>query len=281
MNFKYYVLPLLTAFLLSQASAEIITSGLTGEYSFENSDVTNSATGNIADGVLVGTPTFTATGRDGASTVLTVSKGNYVTISAGGDIASGRDDRTYSFWLNAKTIGGNDSSPFRSGRPSINGGDFSLEFRDTAGDLDFNGWSADGDIGRVIANTWTHIVAIFDSTTSERVFYLNGVEVSRLADGDVPINTVDRNGIHFGGPRLHVKNANNTDSGVYALDDVLIYDRVLSAAEITTIFEEPPITTADPARDADPAHKTRVFAGLGVVVGLVGIALIFRKRNSE
>ncbi len=214
--------------VLSPAQAAVITTGLVAEYTFNSQNANN--TGPLGtDGADVGNPVYSkVAGRD----ALTVSDGNYVEVPSDPDVYSGAEARTIAMWVNIGAFVDN-TSPFRSGLSGSPGMDFSIEL-ETDNQYTVNGWGNDvgnNNIGAV--NTWLHIAVTLDAS-NQVTTYLNGVlDTTTTAQA---FNTGE-NVLRFGGPRTNGR----TDGGAadLSVDDILIYNRVLSAAEIATIATVP------------------------------------------
>jgi hypothetical protein len=90
--------------------------------------------------------------------------------------------------------------------------------------------------GDVVAGVWTHLVGVYDASTGMQRFYVNGVEQGTgLSAPDFTPNTslqmrlgAGRNDLEFGANMLLFKGA---------LDEVAIYDKVLTAAEILEHYQ--------------------------------------------
>ena len=163
--------------------------------------------------------------------VATGLTGNDVGMGAGGVY-------TAMAWINwAGSSGGTDHMVF--GAPGA--GNFTQLHHgirdDSVSNIHFGGWGAAQDIsdaGVVPSGTWTHVAWQYDGT--DKVVYVNGTETSRLAGNnqtspglDIVIGFTARNGMgSFNG----------------SIDEVKIYDEILTAAEITAAMG-PPIEDDD------------------------------------
>ena len=87
---------------------------------------------------------------------------------------------------------------------------------------------------------WIHLAAVYHGTekNSSIKIYLNGVRVDNLNSGSPPLNTYEA--MHNTGQNIHIgKRAESTP--VYAkglIDDVRIYDRVLTEEEIFELYHD-------------------------------------------
>lgn len=224
-NKKATYLATLTGLLGSiSAHAAVITTGLIGEYDFENSNA-DDATGIIGNGIAVGAPTYTTAGIRG--TVLNLSPTNYINIANDPDVPAGAESRTVALWVKIDTYGA-DSGPFRSGT-TADGEDFSLEMAGVSGTLTANGWNADTNFTAPTGTgEWHHVAITYDGTTVRTYFDGVATEFANQA-----LNTAE-SGIRFGGPRI---GRTTNDGATQSIDDVLIYNRALTSTEITTIFD--------------------------------------------
>ncbi|WFB37840.1 LamG domain-containing protein [Kiritimatiellota bacterium B12222] len=212
--------------------AAVISSGLVAEYTFDSGNANN--TGPLGtDGADVGSPVYSmVAGRQ----ALTVSDGNYVQVAADPDVYSGNEARTVAMWLNVGAFTDN-TSPFRSGITGTAGDDFSIEL-ETDGQWTLNRWGGDieenaaGPVGE-----WHHIALTFDGV-DQFTSYIDGV-VSKTVTST--FNTPE--GIlRFGGPRIgKPSEAGDADLSV---DDILIYNRALSASEVQMIVAIPELSTS-------------------------------------
>ena len=89
--------------------------------------------------------------------------------------------------------------------------------------------------GTIVFGTLYHVAVTYDDSdlANDAVFYIDGV-VSATTEIAAPVGTPDSAG---GNTRIANTNIGATRTFDGLLDDVRIYDRVLSAAEIRTIFQ--------------------------------------------
>lgn len=240
-------------FLVERSEGSLITAGLVGEWTFEGSNA-NDSTGLIGNGTTVGTPTYTtgAAPLNRTGTFLNLSPNNYINIANDPDIPSGTEARTIALWLKVDTTA-NNGGPFRMGQPGSGLRDFSLELDSGTTSLTVNHWTQDLSVSVPAGlSDWRHIAFSYDGSTTRA--YVDGSFVSLR---NVALNT-GTNGIRFGGPRLAVGGSNG---GVFSIDDVLVYDRALSASEINILATVP--------------EPSSVMA----LLGLFGFLAGFRRRR--
>ncbi len=127
------------------------------------------------------------------------------------------------FWLNF---------PQRSGYLlSVTGGQVQAEIYDSSGS------GAKLQAGQVPANTWTHIAMTWEAGGA-LVAYVNGVEVGRQDMGALPIGTKCVSG--QGGCNIVIGTAPWDLTGhrvIGNIDEVLVYDTALSAAQIAQVAQ--------------------------------------------
>jgi hypothetical protein len=82
----------------------------------------------------------------------------------------------------------------------------------------------------LLANTWYHIVAVYDSVTDSHQMYINGVQnTAAVAVGSIP-NTPPTN------PPTIGAQASNSQIFIGQIDELGIFTRVLTSAEATALF---------------------------------------------
>ena len=84
-------------------------------------------------------------------------------------------------------------------------------------------------------NAWTHLAATYDAATSIMRYYVNGVQVGTTA-GNGSIN-VDDGALRIGGNNSAPAGQGEFYRGL--IDEVRVYNRALTAAEITTDMTKP------------------------------------------
>ena len=125
-------------------------------------------------------------------------------------------------------------------------------------------------------NTWHHLAVTFSNSDDRIILYHNGVEVhSATTTLDLPVNTND----------LYIGSSENGADWNGVLDDVRIYDRVLSASEIEELADLSgllPIAhwklddgTGSKAVDSIGGHDGTLGNEPNWVAGTVGDALEF------
>ena len=98
------------------------------------------------------------------------------------------------------------------------------------------GWTdAESTAGAVPQGTWTHLVGTYDGTTI--TLYVNGAQVATLAKSGAMTNTGSQNCV-IGG---RADSTSNLFPGL--IDDVRIYSRALTSAEVATLAAGCPVPT--------------------------------------
>jgi hypothetical protein len=232
----------------NEASATVAAappSGLVAAYGFDEGAGTTTAdkSGNNNTGTL-SNATWNATGKFGAA--LSFNGTNSLVNVANSSSLQLSTAMTLEAWVRPTTLANWNTVVFKertgyyayalyantgSNRPS--GNNF------TSGDNDVRGTAA------VAANTWTHLAVTYNG--SVLALYVNGTQAATLiASGSIAANT---GLLRIGG---------NTIWGEYfngLIDEVRVYNRALSAAEITTDMNAP-VTNPDSTPPSAPGTLT-------------------------
>ena len=132
------------------------------------------------------------------------SSGNYYAVIVKSSVVA---DRNYGLWINSA-------------------GQLYTEWAGTLGPAGLTSSAA------IAAGSWAHIASVIDPTTSSVKLYINGALVSSTnAPGGLVANNA---------PLMIGASESSSPAAFFkgAIDDVGVYGRALSAAEITTIFEQ-------------------------------------------
>lgn len=205
--------------------------------------------GRANHGTLVGTGGFT-TGRTGQAIVVNASQ--YVTLGTPTDLQFGADtDFTVAFW--AKSGGGWAADPAIISNKNWNSGNNTGWIVATQQAGPNWQWNLKGAVGTrrdydptsvvINDNTWHHI-CVAHTRTGNAQFYYDGKLIGTVAisgagtvDSGLPVN-IGRDGA--GGNILSVD---------MALDDVKIWRRALTAADLTILVPPPPASPPDVTSD--------------------------------
>ena len=229
---------------VNHSQNSVLTSGLVGEWSFNGDDmnwVTNKAldrSGQGNDGTLTNMSTTTSpvAGKIGQA-LLFDGVNDQINAGAGSSLGN-LGPLTFSAWIKPRSMGGGSSGAImgKTGTGYVifqlantNGLGFGKNY-DTANDLE--AYSNDN---AVTMGIWQHVVATWDGTAvaTNVHFYVNGVETSYQFPNDATGNRVS----DVGKPLVvgSFYNGNSPFDG--ALDEVRVYNRVLTQAEITQLYQ--------------------------------------------
>ena len=92
-----------------------------------------------------------------------------------------------------------------------------------------SGWQATSNSGVLVAGTWHHIAATYNSVTGTAVLYLNGVAVKTQTglSGTAGINSAKL--------AIGSNNAGNASRFAGVIDDFRIYNYALGQSEVTAV----------------------------------------------
>ncbi|MBO6719225.1 MAG: tandem-95 repeat protein [Rhizobiaceae bacterium] len=234
-----------------------VTNGLVAYFAFEgNAD--DSVTGSV--GTLFNTPVFGA-GQSGAA--VEFDHFDYVRVNdLADDLPTGSSARTVSFWVNPASLLNQSGENIVSwGSGLTNNARFSiLQYGDS---LYLIGQNNDHHMGAVLTGGWQHITVTYENTTLK--LFSNGTEVYSAT---IPPFNTSANALMIG------KNTFDRNDEYWdgKIDDLRIYDRVLSPAEIQSLAGQPTATltiTFDEPMDqtVDPAVSTNAATTLTNPVG--------------
>ncbi len=162
---------------------------------------------------------------------------------------------TLSVWIKPRSVGEGNSNRIIGKSGAVSSGSMNLTLQTSGSAInncagastlalvfaEFNSAASDVYAGRCGANNtatigvWQHIVATWDGTagTSGVHIYKNGVEISYAAQGTTSGSLGDDSALTF-----NIGNRPATDMTIDGtIDDVRVYNRVLSAAEIQTLYQ--------------------------------------------
>ena len=148
-------------------------------------------------------------------------------------------------WINPSTVSGRRALAGRDGAYVLKGSDAYLRFT-TPGVHDHT-----ATVANLRAGTWQHVAATFKpSATGGVVFYYNGVEVSRL----------DSSAINPGTGPFRIGNNQWSEYFVGLIDDVRVYNSILTSGEIQAAMENKPetYTAAPKPTDGSMAESVQV-----------------------
>jgi len=277
------------AILLSVRSPSLAQSGLIAAYSFNEGSGTTVAdsSGNNLSGTIVGA-TWTTGGRYGGAlsfngTSSYVDLGNPAAFQLNGSM-------TIEAWVKASTNPADDGQIVAKS----NGQGWALKTSPDTGPHTF-GVELSSASGATVQrysttvralNTWYHIAGVYDAAGQTLTTYVNGVLDNGILRGTVPASQVSQN--------LNV-NIGRRSGGFYfsgIIDEVRIYDRALSQAEIQVDLDTPvggalppPDTTpptvsiSSPTDGASVAGTTSVSAVAADDVGVAAVQFLLDGGN--
>ena len=234
----------LTAVVACLTLASIPAHGaLVGHWEFDNSGDVGQATVSTSL-ETVGDAAYSAAGKVGGALSLDGS-GDYLRVDASHTLASGLPTGDTSFTIaafvqtsadarNTITFWGNFSTAQANGFRTTTSGEPGIADNSTGGLLDF-GWGGAYDHGVGAGGTppgtiydgqWHHAAVTYDSATSTKRLYFDGVEIGT---GKV-IPDLNIGAANFG---IGARTGSETFTGL--LDDVRVYDGALSEAEISAL----------------------------------------------
>lgn len=221
-----------------------LTGGLAGLWSFNGADVSGATaydrSGNGYNGTLTDGPATTI-GRIGQALYFDGTDDRVVVTSAS-NITGGSGSKTFSAWVKTDSFPDNEASTYISKMYNATevaysqgiGKNGQLSFQTTNG-VNFHAYQTSA--GAVSTSTWNHIAFTYTwGTGSTAQFYVNGAPVAgSWTFGDGNVSFVDNaNNLEFG--RL------GYNSPIYyrwlrgKLDEVRIYNRILTAGEINQLY---------------------------------------------
>ena len=217
-------------FIVVATTAPAVVPGLVAAYPFDEGAGTTvfDVSGNGNNGTINGA-TWTTSGRygnalvfDGTSALVTVNNSCSLQLNAA---------MTLEAWVNPDTVNSAYCDVIYKGNDN-----YYLEGTtvDGGGVPGIGGTFGGSDVvlfgpATLALNTWTHLAATYDGTTAR--LYVNGTQVASQAQtGDIATST---NALQIGGDSIY----NQFFQG--AIDEVRIYNRALSAAEIQSDMTTP------------------------------------------
>lgn len=194
---------------------------------------TADSSGNANNGALVNSPTWIA-GRVGPGALSFGGTTSYVNVpNASGSLDNLQSTQmTISAWINASGTGGSGS-----GRILEKGGwFFAMSTSGASPVVRFTVQDTGGFRSSTVVtlNTWVHVAATWDGTGAGSGIhvYVNGV----LADGDVNAGTGSP-GSDVGSASIGNRASDAARGFAGSLDEIRVYNRVLSAAEIQALAD--------------------------------------------
>jgi hypothetical protein len=203
----------------SSQLAQVPTTGLVGYYSFDE------GSGSTASGATINGATWT-TGKVGGALSFNGSGNN---VNVGSDVIGTGDDSVCA-WVYPKSLGNSGYSPtiFSNGRFGL----FMLKEYPSY-KFSFTNGTNFPSVGLTDLNKWTH-VCVSRSSSGSATVYVNG-SVAGTVDGGTPA---------AGYNSLFIGNRSQGDQGFDGIiDEVRIYNKTLTQAEVTAIYNYSGTTT--------------------------------------
>ena len=210
------------------------TNGLVGYWSFDGQYTTSTAgtrdvSGNNNWGAFnggikpVGGISGQALSFDGVDDYVDAGNGASLKISS---------DITIEFWVkpNNFTTQGYILSKYAYGVYIGTNGIPNFETRKA----DNSGWDTTAEGSILTRNVWSHVVAVYNTTTQQKVIYVNGV-------GGTPISKTDGGMGNSTGYSLYLASYISPPNQIFnngLIDEVRIYNRALSADEVKQHYEQ-------------------------------------------
>jgi hypothetical protein len=199
--------------------APLTQAGLIGWWTLDEGTGTTvgDASGNGNDGTFQGTPTWVPGVINGA---LSVDGTSSVTVATTPKLQIA-GSVTITCWINPTSFGGERGFCGRDLNYAFKSSGTQLRFT-TPGILDHTGANT-----TLTAGTWQHVAATFEPGQSQGlVFYINGVEAQKLT----------ASAMSQGSGPFHIGTNQWGEAYIGMIDDVRIYDRVLTAGQIREVF---------------------------------------------
>jgi len=208
----------------SVSTGTIATNGLVGYWSFDGASTlgVNSVAGNTTL-TAGGSPTYTASGKNGGGLLLNGS--SYLSGSVL-NLPTGSTSYTIGGWVRNTTLG----SQGILGWGNWGSTNQTNALRTSSNSFYHYWWGNDVNpampSGQTILNTWRHVIATYDGTT--RRIYLDGALLSSAA----------ASGLNAQNMNFRIGSTNNSENFIGTLDDIVIYNRALSLAEVGNVMNQ-------------------------------------------
>ena len=245
----------LCLFIGSGISYAALRDGLVSGWSFDDGtakDVVGNNDGTIEDQVAV------VEGKVGQALSFD-GQGGYVNLGDTSNFPNGASARTVAFWTLVRGQAGEmyfmswgeclKGGGFFS--PRIDAGNIGLMVNNSAGHLDINA----GPPVTEIQGVWSHLVYTYDGATTVEI-YLNG-SLAHTGDIAAPLDVSTGHDAYIAA-RNCLGGANSGVDG--SIDEILLWDRVLSGEEIASVVESG-IPPAD-GTAVEPSGKLSILWGM-------------------
>lgn len=254
-------------FQIGNVLAAAPTNGLVGYWNYDEGSGTTAAdsSGNGNNGTLINGPTWTA-GKVGSGALVFNGANSYINAGSSASLDNiqnqGGGGMTVSFWINPAS---NAANYILSKGPHSNlSGTWEITkssatnparvgfFKEGATDLN-SSWNS-----VLTTGVWQHVVLTWDGTmiANGLSLYKNGLLVAKsVTDGSSPNSDAANN--------LFIGSSNGTSGFLDAsLDEVRIYNRVLTSQEIQDIYNDTGSGTTPPSQPSSDTTAPSVPTGL-------------------
>ena len=191
--------------------------------------------GNGRNGTLNGNAVIeTSTSPVGGSMLTLDGTGDFVTLD-GYQGVGGSDVRTMSAWINTSVPG---AAGIMSWGSNVVNEKWVWRIADTNGRMrvEVNGGGVESTTN-VADGNWHHVVVVYDGSGDLNgvQFYVDGQLETKSVNSSVAINTAAGTDVYVGADRVTANNASRDFTG--NIDDAAIWDRALSAQDISDIYQ--------------------------------------------
>lgn len=192
--------------------------------------------GHGSTGIITGTETYYTGAISGSAntpnTCFNSDGSQFITLSNTTNIPIGNSDRTVTFWVFANKFDNLDIMFYIGGNTN---GVFGAFWTSTASTSTMTLWGQGNDkVSSTVfnLNTWYHIAITLSNNGTVRNLYVNGTLDANFPYTSTPLVTQSGN-FYIGAF------TNSTDNFIGRIDDFRIYNRALSAAEISDLYTYP------------------------------------------
>jgi hypothetical protein len=225
---------------VGRTQTSLVPNGLVGYWSFNGPDFTDKVydrSGQNNHGYFIGGATTSAKviGKVGQGMKFVLGQGAYIDIGAP-SIYDNMTRMTLTAWINPKTFGESGNGRiiqkelvFGNWYLSVSGGGMLIYDKFFTAGFFRGQWRSP--IGSIHLNEWQHVAVTYDnsSTANDPIFYINGVPTTST-ENFTPSGSAESD---TGNP---VRIGGNTWDFDGTLDEVRVYNRVLSASEIKQLY---------------------------------------------
>ncbi|NBO27032.1 MAG: hypothetical protein EBU96_09645, partial [Actinobacteria bacterium] len=199
-----------------------VSTGLIGYWTFDDSSALGK---NSVDGTSLSSAgaTFTASGKNGGG--LALNGGQYLSGTVA-NLPVGSSQYTIGGWMKTTSAG----SQGILGWGTWGSGSRTNALRTNGNSGFYNYWWDNDLLGNysIATNTWIYVIATYDGTTQR--IYVNGTQIVSRTVSAPSVDNVN----------FRIGTTNNSEWFYGTLDDIVIYNRGLSASEISSLYSSAP-----------------------------------------